>query len=224
MKPIETLGQAVLPDGTVLKLARRGEEYLITAGGPVLMSSRMHGSEEELAKVACERLRSASRPRVLIGGLGMGYTLRATLNLLPKDATVVVSELVKEVVEWNRGELSALAGHPLRDRRVEVEIRDVAESLRAHAGEFDAVLLDVDNGPAAFTDAKNAQLYDEHGVATIREALKEGGVLALWALREDEAFVRRMRRGGFAARMKRVRGHAGRGPRHVIFVGVAESQ
>jgi spermidine synthase len=162
---LDLIGQAFCRDDTTLKLVRRGNEYIILANGKSLMSSRMHGSEEALATFACERARKLEEPRMLIGGLGMGFTLRATLDLLPRDATVVVAELVPEVVEWNRGPLAPLAGEPLRDRRVRVEIEDVALTLASRAGQFDAVLLDVDNGPAAFAGSSNDGLYDDRGIA-----------------------------------------------------------
>ena len=136
------------------------------------MSSRMHGSEEALATFACRRARMLAEPCVLIGGLGMGFTLRATLDLLPPDATVIVAELVPAVIEWNRGPLGPLAGHPLKDRRVAVHVGDVAATLRSSPGRFDAVLLDVDNGPAAFTASHNAGLYDDRGLAAARAALR----------------------------------------------------
>ena len=151
MKPLELLGQTLTPDGTVMKLTRRDNEYIILANGKSLMSSRMHGSEEALATFACRRVRTLEQPCVLIGGLGMGFTLRATLDFLPPDAMVVVAELVPAVVEWNRGPLGPLAGHPLKDKRVRVEMGDVAVTLSSGPGQFDAVLLDVDNGPTAFT-------------------------------------------------------------------------
>jgi spermidine synthase len=220
VKPFELLAETLSPDGTVLKLVRRGEEYLILADGAVLMTSRMHGSEEELAALACQRVRTVERASVLIGGLGMGFTLRATLDLLSADATVVVAELVPAVVEWNRGPLGALAGHPLQDKRVRVETGDVAVSLRSCVGRFDAVLLDVDNGPAAFTASSNAGLYDDRGIAAARGALKMDGVLAIWAVREDRRFEERLRQGGFDVQVRRVRGRLKKGgPRHTIFVG-----
>src|SRR5438094_2193727 len=132
-----------------MKLTRRANEYIILANGKTLMSSRMHGSEEALATVACRRLQNLEQPCVLVGGLGMGFTLRATLDFLPPDAIVEVAELVPAVVDWNRGPLGPLAGQPLKDRRVRVHADDVAVTLRSHPGQFDAVLLDVDNGPAA---------------------------------------------------------------------------
>ncbi|HEY6386883.1 MAG TPA: hypothetical protein VIX91_14485 [Candidatus Acidoferrum sp.] len=203
-----------------MKLIRRGDEYLILADGAILMSSRMHGSEEALAALACEGMRSLRQPCVLIGGLGMGFALRAALNLLSPDATVVVAELVSAVVEWNRGALGPLAGHPLKDKRVRVETGDVASTLRSGRGQFDAVLLDVDNGPAAFSASKNAGLYDKRGIAATRAALKMEGVLAVWAAREDRKFEQRLREGGFDVQVRRVRGRLKKGgPRRTIFLG-----
>jgi spermidine synthase len=220
VKPFELLGQAVTPDGSALKLVRRGGEYLILAGDAVLMSSRMHGSEEALAGLACQRARTLMRPCVLVGGLGMGFTLRATLDLLPVDATVIVAEMLPAVVEWNRGSLGPLAEHPLKDKRVWVETEDVAVTLGSRLAHFDAVLLDVDNGPAAFTASDNAVLYDERGIATAHAALKKDGVLAVWAAREDRKFGQRLRQGGFDVQVHRVRGRLKKGgPRHTIFLG-----
>ena len=220
MKPFELLGQTVSPDGTVMKLIRRGDEYLILADGAILMSSRMHGSEEALATFACQRVRTLERPSVLIGGLGMGFTLRATLDLLPADGTVVVAELVPAVVEWNHGPLGPLAGHPLEDKRVRVERGDVAVILSSRLGPFDAVLLDVDNGPAAVTASSNAGLYDRQGIAATHAALKMNGVLAVWATREDRKFEQRLGDGGFDVEVQRVRGRLKKGgPHHIIFLG-----
>jgi spermidine synthase len=203
-----------------MKLIRRGDEYLMVADSAVLMSSRMHGSEEALAAFACEGIRGLKQPRVLIGGLGMGFTLRATLDLLSPDAMVVVAEMVPAVVEWNRGALGPLAGHPLKDKRVRVQTGDVATTLRSGRGQFDAVLLDVDNGPAAFTASKNAGLYDKRGIAAARAALKTEGVLAVWAAKEDRYFEQRLREGGFDVQVQRVRGRLKKGgPRHTIFLG-----
>jgi spermidine synthase len=220
VKPFELLGQTVSPDGTVMKLIRRGDEYLILADGAILMSSRMHGSEEALATFACQRVRTLERPSVLIGGLGMGFTLRATLDLLPADGTVVVAELVPAVVEWNHGPLGPLAGQPLEDKRVRVERGDVAVILSSRLGPFDAVLLDVDNGPAAVTASSNAGLYDRQGIAATHAALKMNGVLAVWATREDRKFEQRLGDGGFDVHVQRVRGRLKRGgPHHTIFLG-----
>jgi spermidine synthase len=207
-----------------MTLTRHGSEYVILASGQSLMSSRMHGSEEALAMFACGRARTLEEPCVLVGGLGMGFTLRATLDLLPAEATVVVSELVPAVVDWNRGPLGPLARHPLKDKRVVVDVNDVAATLRTSPRRFDAVLLDVDNGPAAFTASHNAGLYDDRGLAAARAALKPGGVLAVWSSREDRRFEQRLRYGGFNVTVERVRGRLKKGgPRHTIFLGTATS-
>lgn len=222
MKPFERIGKALSPDGTALQLVRRDDEYVILAGGQHLMSSRMHGSEESLAALGCRRAGALRQPAVLIGGLGMGFTLRAALKLLPAGATVVVAELVAEVVEWNRGALGPLAGHPLDDPRVRVEIGDVAATLRSGSssgeGRFDAVLLDVDNGPGAFTDSGNAALYGETGIAAALASLRSDGVLAVWSAREDRKFEQRLRNAGFSVRVEHVRGHAGKSARHTIYL------
>ncbi len=215
----ELLGQTRAPDGAELALTLRSGEYVILANGKSLMSSRMHGSEEALATFACARIRGREEPCVLIGGLGMGFTLRATLDLLPPDGTVVVAELLPAVVEWNRGPLGPLAGHPLKDRRVRVEQGDVAATLRSSAGAFDAILLDVDNGPAAFATSGNAGLYNDAGLAAARTALKKGGVLAVWSARDDRKFEQRLRYAGFRVEVERVRGRLKKGgPRHTIFI------
>jgi len=220
VKPTELLGQTRTPAGEEMALTRRDTEYVILAGGKSLMSSRMHGSEEALATFACRQARALDEPCVLIGGLGMGFTLRATLDVLPPGATVVVAELVPAVVDWNRGPLGPLAGHPLRDPRVIVETGDVAALLRRSAGRFDAVLLDVDNGPAAFTASDNAWLYGDKGLAAIRLALRAGGVLAVWSAWEDRRFEQRLRYGGFTVQMERVRARLKKGgPRHTLFLG-----
>jgi spermidine synthase len=217
--PWEVVGQTTAPDGTRLALTRRGGEYVILANGKSLMSNRMHGSEEALAGFALKTLKNPAEARVLVGGLGMGYTLRATLDHLPPTASVVIAELLPAVIEWNRGPLAELAGRPLGDRRVEVAQGDVADTLRAHAGVFDAVLLDVDNGPAAFTTDFNGGLYDNAGVATIRRALVPGGTLAVWSAWEDRKFEQRLRYAGFSVSVEHVRARLKKGgPHHTIFV------
>jgi len=217
---LELLGETITPDGTDMKLVRRDTEYIILANGKSLMSSRMHGSEEALATLGCRRARTLEQPSVLVGGLGMGFTLRATLELLPPDAQVVVAELLPAVVEWNRGPLGPLAGHPLKDKRVRVEVRDVRLALSSGRNAFDALLLDVDNGPAAFSSTDNVGLYDDRGLASARAALKLGGVLAVWSAREDRKFEQRLRYAGFGVEVERVRGRLKKGgPRHVIFLG-----
>lgn len=219
MKPFELLGQTLSPDGTVMKLIRRSHEYIMLADGAILMSSRMHTSENELATLACQRARTLEKPSVLVGGLGMGFTLRATLDVLAPKASVIVAELVPAVVEWNRGPLGPLAGHPLKDKRVTVEIGDVAATLSSCPGQFDAVLLDVDNGPIAFTTSKNAGLYNNRGIAAAHAALKMDGVLGVWAAQDDREFEQRLRQGRFAVRVQRARGGLKKsGPRHTLFL------
>ncbi len=225
MKPWELLGQTRTPEGEDMTLMRQDAEYVILANGRSLMSSRMHGSEEALATLACRRLRAIEAPRVLVGGLGMGFTLRATLDVLAPDATVVVVELVPAVVEWHKGPLGALASHPLKDKRVVVEVGDVGATLRANADRFDAVLLDVDNGPAAFTASHNSGLYDDRGLAAARAALKAGGTLAVWSAWDDRKFEQRLRYGGFTVSVQRMRARLKKGgPKHTVFLGVKEAR
>jgi spermidine synthase len=220
MKPWILLGESHTPDGTRLTLMLRDREHVIFADGKMLMSSRMHGSEEALATLACAHVRTAAAPRVLVGGLGLGYTLRATLDVLPPHASVVIAELVPGVVEWNRGPLGPLANHPLEDPRVEVAVGDVAGVIRQHRGGFDAILLDVDNGPDAFTSALNAGLYANDGVVQAHAALRPHGVLAVWSAWEDRKFEQRLRWAGFTVTMHRVRARLKQGgPRHTIFLG-----
>lgn len=219
MKPREIIGRIRTADGTELTLTHHVSEFVIEADGQTLMSSRMHGSEDALAIRGCARARALAQPRVLIGGLGMGFTLRAALDTLPADAHIVVTELVPAVVEWNRGPLGPLAGHPLDDRRVHLEIGDVAATLRSSPRRFDAVLLDVDNGPVALSAPGNASLYSERGVAAARASLRPGGVLAIWSVGEARQFARRLRTTGFDVVCERVRGR-GRsgGGRHTVLV------
>jgi spermidine synthase len=220
MRPWELLGETRTPDGSSMALTRRGNEYVIHADGKSLMSSRMHGSEEAMAEMACRRARTLEAPVVLVGGLGMGFTLRATLDLLPADATVVVAELVERVVEWNRGPLGHLADHPLKDRRVQVEVTPVDHLLRATKSRFDVVLLDVDNGPSAFTTEGNGWLYTDSGLAATRRALRTGGTLAVWSAHGDRRFEQRLKYAGFWVTVERVRARLKKGgAHHVIFIG-----
>ena len=219
MNPWLVLDRAKTPDGTELTLSRRGEELVIRVGGALLMSSRQHGSEDALATVACHALRGRTHPSLLIGGLGMGFTLRAALDELPADARVTVAELVPAIVKWNRGELGPLANHPLADERVEVVVEDVRQVIGRHAGAFDAIALDVDNGPMALSAAGNASLYSTRGLEAARRALRPGGVLIVWSAAEDPAFVRRVESTGARVSIERptVRGGAS-GAKHVLFV------
>ncbi len=219
MKAWALLGRARTPDGTEMTLVRRGGEYLILADGKDLMSSRMHGSEEALATLGCAHLAGQEEPCALVGGLGMGFTLRATLDLLPRGGSVVLSELISEVVSWNRGPLGSLAGHPVDDPRVVIECRDVALTLRASVARFDAVLLDVDNGPAAFSQTSNAGLYSDAGLTATRAALRPKGVLAIWSAWDDVKFEHRLRYNGFTVETVRLRARLKKGGRrHTIFL------
>jgi spermidine synthase len=219
MIPWETLDKARAPEGGELILYRRGGELMIRVDGMELMSSRAHGSEEHMAAAVCARLGSET-PRVLVGGLGMGYTLRATLDALPPRGEAVVAEIVPQVVEWNRGPLAHLANRPLDDPRAKVEVADVMALLRATKVRFDAIMLDVDNGPQGLTRKANHALYGPTGLATCKRALKPGGVLAVWSAGPDVAFVKRLAKAGFRAEELVVpaRGVGG-GPKHTIFLG-----
>ena len=216
----ELLDRAATPDGADLTLNRHGRDYIIMANGKSLMSSTMHGSEEALATLGCAHARTLPSPRVLVGGLGMGFTLRATLDTLPAGAAVVVAELMPAVITWNQGPLGPLAGQPLADPRASVLQGDVGATMRAHRGRYDAILLDVDNGPTAFSQASNGSLYDNAGVATMLGALAPNGILAVWSASEDRRFEHRLRHAGFTVRTEVVRARLGKGgPRHVIFLG-----
>ncbi|HEX9985525.1 MAG TPA: hypothetical protein VGF69_19870 [Thermoanaerobaculia bacterium] len=223
MIPWTLLGQApILGGGEEMRLYQRGTEYSIRVGSQELMNSRVHASEDALAALACERLGARARLRVLIGGLGMGFTLAAVLARVRRDAQVVVAELVPEVVAWNRGPLAELAGRPLDDKRVVVRESDVAKVIGAERAAYDAILLDVDNGPAGLTTEKNNWLYTAAGLRAAHAALREKGILAVWSAGPDAAFTRRLHQAGFTAEEVKVRGRdANRGPRFLIWVAVA---
>jgi spermidine synthase len=219
--PWVQLDRAPLPDGGELRLARRGEEFSIRLDGAELMNSRLTGSEEALAALACARLAGRPRPRVLIGGLGMGFTLRAALAALPADARVTVAELLPCVVDWARGPMAELFAGCLDDPRVRIDIGDVGRCY-AGAPAWDAILLDVDNGPEGLTQAANDALYGAAGLARARRALSPGGVFAVWSEKPDAAFAARLARAGFRVEEARVRAHRGAsGRRHVVWIGEA---
>lgn len=220
MLPWETLERARTPDGSELVLARRGQDYSIRIDNRELMTSRTHGSEEILAQAACAPIRRRQAPRVLIGGLGMGYTLRAALDTLGPEASVVVAELTPQVLEWNRTHLAELAGKPLDDPRARVELVDVGNLLDGKT-KWDAVMLDVDNGPESLVREGNDRLYDLAGLARIHRSLTPGGMLAIWSAGNDPRFVNRMRTVGFKnSRSECARARGGKkGPRHFVFLG-----
>lgn len=211
------LDTAWTPQDTELSLWQREAELVIRADGFDLMSNRMHGSEEEMATLS-----RATRPgaRVIVGGLGMGYTLRAVLDHLPPDGRVTVVELSDAVVAWNRGPLGPLAGHPLDDPRTELVMGDVSDVLEATPDTWDAILLDVDNGPQAFTQPANARLYGVPGLNRARMALRQPGTLVVWSAFEDSGFQRRLAKAGMQVRVARVEGKPGGGAQHVIFLGL----
>lgn len=218
MKPTETLARERTPEGDELVLSRRDGVYHLSVAGEELMTSRVHGSEEALARLACAALAEKKAPRVLIGGLGFGYTLRAALEHLPRGARVVVCEVFASLLDWNRGVLADLAGRPLDDRRVRARRADVQDLLDG-SERFDAILLDIDNGPHAFTLRSNASLYSQAGLARLWQSLTERGVLAVWSSSPAPEFAGRLRRAGFEPWTERVsaRGDARR-RNHTIFL------
>lgn len=219
MKPFELLEQARTPDGTALTLHRHDGAYILRANGVELMSTRRSQSEVRLAERACAPLAERAGARVLIGGLGLGFTLREALRVLAGDARVVVVELVQEVIDWNRDSRYALAGTSLDDARVTVVRDDVANVLRRHQGEFDAIMLDVDNGADALTSAGNAQLYNQEGIRLAKRALASGGVLAYWSADADLRFERALRGAGLHVETERVRAHRTAGGYHTLYIG-----
>ncbi len=224
MLPWHPLGTATTPEGATLRLMRRGEEFSIRLHrGAELMNSRLSGSEEALATLAVRHLGNRPAPRLLIGGLGMGFTLRAAQAAVVSEAHLTVVEIVPEIVEWARGPMAVLFGDSLSDRRLEIRVGDVAAVIRDAAGAYDAILLDVDNGPDGLTRPGNDALYAERGLQEAHRALAPGGVLAVWSAAPDEDFTRRLRRCGFDARVVRVRAaRGGRGARHTIWLAVPE--
>ena len=219
MNPWILLDSAPVPgNGGELRLYQRGEEFsIMIVGRGELMSSRAHGSEDALAEQTCARLSGTAKPRLLIGGLGMGFTLAAALRHVGDDAQVVVAELVPAVVAWNRGPLGGVAGHPLQDPRVSVYEGDVARVLRSGQQTYDAILLDVDNGPEGLTRQENDWLYGVNGLNAAYAALRPRGVLAVWSAGPDQVFMQRLRKVGFEVEEVRVRAHGAKGGRHVIW-------
>jgi spermidine synthase len=222
MNPWIHLDTAQIPGGGELKLMQRGGDYSIMSGAFELMNSRLYGSEVALADLAWAKMAERARPRILIGGLGMGFTLRAALAALPMAAKIVVAELVPEVIAWARGPLAGLYGSSLADPRVKLLQSDVTPLIRDANPPYDAILMDVDNGPDALGREANEDLYSVGGLAMTRRAIKHGGVLAVWSAGPDQPFAGRLRRAGFAVEEHRVGASpSGKGPRHIIWVGVA---
>ncbi len=218
MKPLERLGEAQTPNGTVLSLFRHDGAYLIKADGVELMSTRRHLSEDRLAEVACAPLAGATGARVLIGGLGLGFTLRAALRALPADAEVVVAELVAAVIAWNADPSYELSADAMRDPRVRIVHEDVVNVLRANPAGFDAIMLDTDNGPDGMLMSENARLYAARGIALTVAALREGGRIVYWSVGDDPKFAGALQQSRLAVETLRVRAHDTSGPMHALYV------
>jgi spermidine synthase len=218
MKKLERLGDATSPDGSTLTLFRHDGAYVIKVDGVELMSTRRHNSEDLLAELACTPLREQRDARVLIGGLGLGFTLREALRILPADARVEVAELMEEVIAWNMNPEYGLAGEALRDPRVTLRRGDVANLLRNARGVYDAIMMDVDNGSDPLTTAGNAQLYRARGIAAAVSALRPGGQLLYWSDQVDTPLHESLENAGLMVQVVRARAHATSGPWHAIYV------
>ena len=222
MRPMQTLASTTTTDGEELVLQSRGDDFFITLDGEELMSTRAPGSEEALAQLGCEGLAARERPRILIGGLGLGYTLRTSLEILPRSAEVVVAELFPAVVEWTRTHLRELDGGAIDDPRVRLLVRDVYDVLKDGPGPYDAILLDVDNGPEAWCLQANGRLYDRDGIEILRRAMAPKGRLAIWASQADPRYANRLRKRGFQVETRQIRTQGKKGNRrHVVFLASA---
>jgi spermidine synthase len=218
MKPLERLGEARTPAGTVLALFRHDGAYLIRADGVELMSTRRHLSEDRLAAVVCAPLAEVPNARVLIGGLGLGFTLREALRHLRDDAEVVVAELMAEVIAWNANPDYALSAEAMKDPRVRIVHDNVVNVLAANPGGFNAIMLDTDNGPDGMLMSENARLYAARGIERTVAALRTGGAIAYWSVGDDPRFVDALQRAGLGVTTERVRAHATSGPMHTIYL------
>lgn len=221
MKPFEKLATAIIPNnGGELILSRREHEFSIRLSGVrgELMNSRLHHSEEELARLGCAHIKHDENAQVLVGGLGMGFTLAATLNSVSNTAVVTVAELIPEVVAWNQGPLGECAGKPLADSRARVLVGDIAQLIRLQKPDFDAILLDVDNGPEGITHTNNTWLYSAAGLKALHNNLRPQGMLAIWSASADSMFVMQLKKAGFSVEVRSVRARVGKGSRHTIFL------
>ncbi|MDX8397342.1 MAG: MnmC family methyltransferase [Mariprofundaceae bacterium] len=210
-------------NGTTLRLLQRGDEFTIRVDHQdgELMHSSVHNSEDVLAEIACKHIANRESPSLLVGGLGMGYTLAAALKYSSQDARISVAELMPAVVRWNQGVLGQIAGHPLKSSRVDVMIQDVGKVMREHKNSFDAIMLDVDNGPDGFTRDNNDSLYGLNGLEIAYEALKPNGVLTVWSADTDLAFTQRLMKLGFEVEERRVREDTQeRGAIHTIWIAI----
>ena len=223
MTPRIHLGTAIVPGGDQLDLYSRGDDFMIVLDRNELMSTRMNGSEIALAEMTLDRLAGNAAPHILIGGYGMGFTLRAALAKMepkgkPAKGQITVAELVPGIIEWARGPMAAVTAGCLDDGRVRLIMGDVAAAIRSDADAYDAILLDVDNGPDGLTRAGNDGLYTAEGLAAAKRALRSGGILAVWSAGEDKKFAKRLERAGFAVDEVAIRARTnGKGPRHIIW-------
>ena len=214
------LGEAPIPgtDRSLVLYQGKDDFSIKIAGGHELMNTRKHGSEDALGSLPCQRLSQPDTARVLIGGLGMGFTLAAVLQAVGPQAEVTVAELIPEVVEWNRGPLGDCSGRPLDDPRTRVHVGDVAKLLRRQRACFDVIALDVDNGPEGLTKSSNNWLYSAPGIAAAQDALRPGGIVAYWSAGPDQGFHDRLRQCGFLVEETTVHAHGNKGPRHTIWL------
>ncbi len=216
-----TIGSTTIPGSdTELTLSQCNDDFAIRIAGVPgdLMNSRLHHSEDALAEFACTRLRASESAHILVGGLGMGFTLAAVLKAVEVSARVIVAELVPAVVEWNQGPLGQCAGRPIEDDRTHVHLGDVADLLKQSTGKFDAILLDVDNGPEPMTHSDNEWLYSPGGLKRIYEKLQPEGIVTIWSARADQVFTKRLKKTGFKVQLRTVRARPGKGSRYTIFV------
>jgi spermidine synthase len=221
MIPWEQLGKANIPNnGGVLTLSRRDEEFSIKLSGirGELMNSRVYNSEEELSTLGCAHLRNTKNAHVLVGGLGMGFTLSAALNATTTSTTVTVAELIPEVVEWNKGPLGKCAMNPLDNPRTKVHVGDIKYLLNAGKATYNAILLDVDNGPEGLTHSDNNWIYSKEGLNSIHQRLLPKGVLAIWSAGPDKLFTARLKKSGYAVSTHIARARKGKGSKHTIFL------
>ena len=219
MKKWNLIEESETPDGKLMSLYVRDDVYTIRVDGIELMSTRQHFSEERLSEIACEHLKAGTASRVLIGGLGFGYSLKAALAVAPLDATICVVEMMAAVIGWNRHPEYPLAAQSLADPRVELIHADVIKILAASPERFDAIILDIDNGASALSASRNQYLYDRQGLIMTKAALRPGGCVGFWSVCEDGDFVRLMRSVGFAVEVKRVRARDTAGSKHTLFFG-----
>jgi spermidine synthase len=224
MKPQIKLATAQTPDGGEMVLYQHDRDFLIKINGRELMNSRQHESEQELARLGCAHLSGRKTPHILIGGLGMGYTLRQALDMLGPNANVVVSELLTAVVNWNREYLGGLNGQPLEDQRAELITGDIFQLILQSTGKFDAILLDVDNGPSAMTDSSNQRLYSLAGIQACRYALRKQGSLALWSAEPSKDFEQLLMSCGFHVRRYRVKAYQGSNSKKFFIWVAAEDE